>query len=259
MHSLPLFIKVAGQPVILIGSGEAAEAKRRLIERAGGIVVGEENDCARIAFIALPDSEGAAAAERLKARGMLVNVVDMPHLCDFTTPAIVDRDPVLVAVSSGGASAGLAASLRQRLEDVLPLHLGRLARDLSAARAALRSKWPESGSRRRALGRALRTGGAIDPLGPEPDVAAWLAAPADRAAGQIARISLRSDDPDDLTVRDARLLGMADCIAHEPGVPAAILNRARADAERLALAAPEHFAPGPGLTVIIRWDRPHAT
>jgi hypothetical protein len=68
-----------------------------------------------------------AAVARLKARGLLVNVVDRLDLCDFTLPAIVDRDPVLVAIGTGGASAGLAAALRQRLETVLPASLGRVA------------------------------------------------------------------------------------------------------------------------------------
>ena len=145
MHSLPLFVKIADQPVILVGEGEAATAKRRLIERAGGIPVAEDDPraaTARIAFVALDAPEETAA--RLKASGRLVNVVDRPELCDFTTPAIVDRDPVIVAIGTGGASSGLAASLRQRLEDFLPSGLGALANALKAAREAMRARWPDS-------------------------------------------------------------------------------------------------------------------
>jgi len=114
MRSLPLFHQVAGSPVIVLGEGEAADAKRRLVERAGGFVVEDDNRDARLAFIALETPE--LAVVRLKARGVLVNVTDRPELCDFTVPSILDRDPVLVAVGTAGASAGLAKQLRLRLE-----------------------------------------------------------------------------------------------------------------------------------------------
>ncbi|WP_302480174.1 NAD(P)-dependent oxidoreductase, partial [Sphingomonas bacterium] len=126
MHSLPIFLRLSGAPVILIGEGEAVEAKRRLLLRAGAILV-EEGGEARIGFIALEGAAADAAAARLRARGLLINVADRPELCDFTLPAIIDRDPVLVAIGTGGASAGLAAALRQRLEAILPAGLGALA------------------------------------------------------------------------------------------------------------------------------------
>ena len=80
--------------------------------------------------MALDDTEACeAAAANLRDAGMLVNVVDQPELCDFTTPSILDRDPVLIAVGTGGASAGLAKHLRLRLEQFLPLSLGELAQE----------------------------------------------------------------------------------------------------------------------------------
>ncbi|MET0270170.1 MAG: NAD(P)-dependent oxidoreductase, partial [Sphingomonas sp.] len=120
MHSLPLFVRLNGRPVILLGEGEVAAAKRRLLERAGARLVGEAEQAA-LAIVAIEDEAAAqAAVARLKARGILVNAVDRPALCEFTLPAIVDRDPVLIAIGTGGASAGLAAGLRQRLEGLLP-------------------------------------------------------------------------------------------------------------------------------------------
>ncbi len=250
MHSLPLFVKLAGQPVLLLGDGEAAQAKRRLIERAGGIVVDESDPRAaraRIAFIAGDAPEADAA--RLKAAGKLVNVVDRPDLCDFTTPAIVDRDPVLIAVSSGGASSGLAAALRQRLEALLPARLGALATGLHAARAALRARWSDAGDRRRALGRALAPGGALDPLGPDPDVTGWLAAGHDGGPSRLLVIRPTSADPDDLTLAQARALGLADRIVHPAETPPALLARARADATRLIHHVGAPIPEAPGLTV----------
>lgn len=240
---LPVFVQLDGRPVILVGTGAAAEAKRRLLERAGAAIIDEAGD-ARLAIVACDEPEGVAA--RLKARGILVNVADRPDLCDFTLPAIVDRDPVTVAIGTGGASAGLAAALRQRLEGMLPAGLGRLTEALRNQRDAIRARWPDAGDRRRAIGAALA--GPLDPLRDQPDdaVERWLAGPAAVEEG-LVRIGLRSGDPDDLTVRESRLLAQADRVTHRPDVPGAILTRARADAERIACDAPP--ANLPGLTV----------
>jgi uroporphyrin-III C-methyltransferase/precorrin-2 dehydrogenase/sirohydrochlorin ferrochelatase len=250
MRSLPLFHRVAGEAVIVLGEGEAAEAKRRLVERAGGIVVGDDDRDARLAFVALDHPE--AAAGRLRARGLLVNVADRPELCDFTVPSVLDRDPLLIAVGTAGASAGLAKQLRLRLEALLPADLGKLADRLHAARDALRARWPAAADRRRALDAALAQGGLLDPLSEDSAgrIEAWLADPAALATAGPVEVTLTSDNPDDLTLRQARLLGTADCIAFEPGVAPAILDRARADAVRLPLP---HDSPMPtGLTVVLR-------
>ena len=243
LHSLPLFVRLAGRPVVLVGAGDAADAKRRLLDRAGAVVVGEDDPQARLAIVV--DDEAAVA--RLRARGLLVNAVDRPDLCDFTLPAIVDRDPVIVAIGTGGASAGLAAALRQRLEALLPATLGGLARALYAARGALRARYPDGDERRRALARGMAPGGALDPLGVDPDVATWLAAgdAREETVGALVRLRLTSPDPDDLTLRQARALAAADRVTHRAGVPRVILDRARADAVRVETqSTPDDGAPG---------------
>ncbi len=250
---------------MLLGDGDAAEAKRRLLERAGAIVVADDPD-ARLAIVAIEDeTEARAAVARLRARGVLVNAVDRPALCDFTLPAVVDRAPVLVAVMTGGVSAGLAAAVRQRLEGLLPGSLGRLAEALAGARAALRARYPDTGERRRAIGAALA--GPLDPFDSEsaervervflrhaglvpastseddPDPAgAGDGGPRDKPG---VTIELNSTDPDDLTLRQARALALADRLFHAPDVPPAILARARADAPRIACGArPDQIAQG---------------
>lgn len=250
MHSLPLFHRLSGRPVIVAGEGDMGEAKARLVERAGGIVVDLDNTEARLAFVAIEEPNDLAAA--LKARGLLVNVADRPDLCDFTLPSVLERGPVLVAVSTGGASAGLAKALRLRLEALLPASLGLLAEGLGRARGAMRARWSDAGERRRALDAALAQGGALDPLAPhdEDDIANWLSG-GTAGEGGTAEFTLTSDDPDDLTLRQARWLGSADRVLYAPGVPAAILTRARADAVQRELGA-EPPAPADGLTVIIR-------
>jgi uroporphyrin-III C-methyltransferase / precorrin-2 dehydrogenase / sirohydrochlorin ferrochelatase len=257
MRSLPLFHRVTGQPVVVLGEGPAAEAKRRLVERAGGLV---ERDAqagiergARLAFVAL-DDDGAAEAEavRLRGAGLLVNVVDRPELCDFTTPSLLDRDPVLVAIGTDGASAGLAKHLRLRLEALLPDTIGRLAEALAASREAIRARWADAADRRRALDAALGEGGTLDPLsGAVPDdVARWLASGPD--APRASRVEIMAPaDPADLTLRQLQLLGAADTIVFDPGVAPAVLDRARADAQRIELGE-DDGGDRPGLTIVLR-------
>ncbi len=200
MHSLPIFVRLTGRPVILLGEGHMADAKARLLARAGAVIVGEEAPAA-IAVVAIVEpAEADAAVARLKARGILVNAVDRPDLSDFTFPAIVDRDPVLVAIGTGGASAGLAAALRQRLEAVLPAGLGRVARALHAARGAFRARFPALDDRRRAIADLLAPGGALDPLVEQADPEAAIAS-ARPAEDRIIRLAVASADPDALDAR----------------------------------------------------------
>jgi uroporphyrin-III C-methyltransferase/precorrin-2 dehydrogenase/sirohydrochlorin ferrochelatase len=252
MHSLPLFVRLQGRPVILLGDGEAADAKRRLLDRAGAQIVGEDG-VAALAIVALDDEDAATAAiARLKARGVLVNAVDRPADCDFTLPAIVDRDPVIIAIGTGGVSAGLAKALRIRLEAMIPQGLGVLANGLQGARTALKARFPDAADRRRVIDAALAPGSLLDPLTDHDkgDVAAWLEA-AEAPAGDALHIfTLTSDDPDDLTLAQARLLGQADYVMHHPSIPPSILARARADAVRIAADAPP-AAPGKGLTLYL--------
>jgi uroporphyrin-III C-methyltransferase/precorrin-2 dehydrogenase/sirohydrochlorin ferrochelatase len=200
----------------------------------------------------LEDARAAeAAALRLKRRGLLVNVVDRPDLCDFTTPSILDRDPVLIAVGTGGVSAGLAKHLRLRLEAIMPQSLGRLARALFEGRETLRKRFPDGADRRRAVDAALQVGGALDPLRDDAAdrVESWLDGAETPSSPAHHVVALTSDDPDDLTLRQARLLGEADVILHDPAIPAAILARARADAVRHALP---YDGPRDGLVVELR-------
>ena len=111
------------------------------------------------------------------------------------------------------------------------------------------------GERRRALATAMGAGGLLDPLSPTHDVEAWLAPTAEPAAKRDVAITLvlLSDDPEDLTLRQARALASADRVYHGADVPAAILDRARADAARLCEAMPAD--PGTGLSVEVEMAR----
>lgn len=283
--SLPLFHQIAGHKVLVLGDGAAAEPKRRLVTRAGGVVEDDftraVDEGVRLAFIAYDDARACeVAAINARCAGMLVNVVDRPDLCDFTTPSILDRNPLLIAIGTGGASAGLAKHVRLRLERVLPATLGALAKALEAARPALRQRFPDGAERRRAVDAALREDGPLDSIDPASfqRVDAWLAGAVETRSGAVFDITLTSAEPDDLTLRQARWLGEADVLLLDGAVPPAILATARADARRLPWNAGQSTAaigleggkPGPegaasdsqvepasGLTLILRW-RPQA-
>ena len=257
MQQLPLFHTIAGQPVLVLGEGGMAEPKRRLVERAGGRVITDlqqgVDEGARLAFVAHDDPAMCESdAIRLRGAGLLVNVVDRPDLCEFTTPSVLDRDPVLIAVGTGGASAGLAKQLRLRLERLLPADLGALAAGLSSLREAIRARFPDPAARRRALDAALDEGGALDVMaaGSAGRIEGWLDGAETGATDALHDFTLTSDDPEDLTLRQARLLGQADAVIADPAVSPVILDRARADAVRLTLPHDGNFPEG--LKVILR-------
>lgn len=264
--SLPLFHQVQGQAVLVLGDGEAAEPKRRLVERAGGVVIADKERAleqgARIAFVAYDDPKACEeAADELRSERMLVNVVDRPDLCDFTTPSLLDRNPLLIAVGTGGASAGLAKHVRLRLDRILPQSLGKLADALKSARPALRQLLPDGGERRRAIDSALREGGALDPMdsASHTRVDDWSRGKLAAEQTRIEAFRLTSGDPEDLSIRQARLLGEADLVLidadPEEPLPASVLARARADAQRAPLTpvtrAWPHAPDWSGLCVIL--------
>lgn len=240
MESLPLFHRLAGQPVLVLGAGEAAEAKRRLVADAGGRPVETVEPGVRLAFVA-PDDEAEAVAQSLRDGGLLVNVVDRPELCDFTVPAIVDRAPVTIAVGTGGASASLAKALKERLELIVPPGLGALARAIFEARASVARRHPTVAARRAFWAGLLAPGGPLDPLADIADPAAVIAAgPGTVAETRPLTLDLAAPGADparfdvgSLTLANLRALAAADLVIHPPGTPASLLAFVRRDARRL--------------------------
>ncbi|MEM8724383.1 MAG: NAD(P)-dependent oxidoreductase [Pseudomonadota bacterium] len=260
LQSLPLFHRIDGQKVLVLGEGEAAEPKRRLVERAGGTIINDSaqaiDEGVRIAFVAFDDPKACeVAAINLRCAGMLVNVVDRPELCDFTTPSILDRNPLLIAIGTGGASAGLAKHVRLRLERLLPATLGKLAQALFAARPKLRSAYPDGAIRRRAIDEALREGGTLDPMKPDSHllVDMWARRSEIPDIGAKSIILVESSDPEWLTVKHSKWLGEADTILIDGDIPSAILARARADAERLPFNRETDAVDRTGRTIVLRW------
>lgn len=253
MQQLPIFVNLAGRQVILVGDGEPAEAKARLVRAAGGELVGEHAAEAVLAFVAIEDdAEALAAATRLRARGLLVNVVDKPAMSDFLMGAIIDRSPVIVAISTAGASASLARALRTRFEALLPASLGPLAGAILSARDAAAARHPTPNDRRRLWERALAQAGPLDPFAALPDADAAVSRVIEgssTATPQLREIAITSDDPGDLTLNQLNALARCDALVVVGAVVPAIIDRARRDAARLD-AVPDPLPAG--LTVVLR-------
>lgn len=268
MKYYPAFLNLFERPVLLVGGGEAAARKLRLLRKAGARVTvvarranREISQLAEAGSITLhcrgfrPDdldgqslvigATGAAEADREVARaaqgaGVAVNIVDRPELSTFITPAIVDRDPVVVGISTGGTAPVLARRLRAAIETLLPSRLGRLAQFAESFRSAVAAIVPDGRSRR------AFWDGVFD--GP---VARAVLAGDERAAretmlslvnrrgaqeareGSVAIVGAGPGDPDLLTLKALAALQDADVVVYDRLVGPEILDRARRDAERI--------------------------
>jgi uroporphyrin-III C-methyltransferase / precorrin-2 dehydrogenase / sirohydrochlorin ferrochelatase len=234
----------------VIGEGSMADRRAALAASAGALVSRETGgpfafDGAAAAFVATGDAgSDTAAADAARAAGVPVNVADRPALCDFIMPAIIERDDVVVAVSTGGTSPTLAQAVRARIEAALPERIGALGRLASAFRGQARALIADS-TQRRAFWRGLISGpaAALALAGDEQGARRLALRALNDARGSagtprqgIAHIvGAGPGDPDLLTLRAVRLLQEADVILHDDLVPPAVLARARRDAELVSV------------------------
>lgn len=267
MKTFPMFLQMAGRHVVIVGGGEQAAQKARLILKTEArlVLVTQEPDAELAALVAEGRAEqvtslsvevfrGAAlvfvatgcvgfdyAAHALaKAAGALVNVVDRPALCDATTPSLVDRDPVVVAISTEGTAPVLARQIRSKVETLLEPALGELAalagrlRPLAARRIPQQERrffweWVFSGPPRQAMAR----GAGREAARLIKDRLATGSTGAGR--GSIALVGAGPGAADLLTLRALRALQEADVICYDRLVDPAVLELARRDAERISV------------------------
>ena len=244
MRYFPLFLDLQGRAVLLLGEGEALEGKAALLERAGARLRRIPADFApeMLEGVALaigagaPEPDLVALSRACRASGIPCNIVDRTELCGFIMPAIIERDPVVVAVSTAGASPVLARMIRQKIEAVLAPGIGRLAALAQRFQRATRARLPDLPARRRFLDRVL-TGPAAELAlaGRDSEAASAFAAELDRAeeqpAGMVHLVGAGPGAADLLTLRALRLLGEADVVVHDRLVSAEVLDLARRDAE----------------------------
>jgi precorrin-2 dehydrogenase/sirohydrochlorin ferrochelatase len=248
MDAFPAFFPLAGRKIVIAGEGDPAEAKARLFEGGPASVVhlsAEEAVMtaayagALLAFIAGGEADFvAAAAAAARAAGVPVNVVDRPDLCDFITPAIVDRGEVVAAVSTTGAAPMLAALLRNDLEAAIPEGAGRVAALFRRLRDDIRAALPDL-DRRRAFLRAALAGPVVERAGRgDLDGATRLIREALMEAGRTThagRITIvdGAGAADFLSLRASRALSLAEVLVADPGCSSGVLGLVRRDARHL--------------------------
>ena len=269
MRHFPIFMDLQARRAIVLGAGEAASRKAEALRRCGAEVVmatefspGLLDGCAVAIAAEAPEADIQALVAAANQRGIPVNVVDRPALCSFITPAVVDRSPITVAVSSGGAAPVLARLIRARIEALVPPAWGRLAAIADEFKADIRRLLPDTGLRRRVLERAL--GGRVADLvaaGDEDaarqEMTRQIADGAD-PSGIVYLVGAGPGAADLLTLRAHRLLGEADVIVHDRLVGAEVLDMARRDAERIYVgkARANHCLPQEGINdLLIRLAR----
>jgi precorrin-2 dehydrogenase/sirohydrochlorin ferrochelatase len=245
MDAFPAFFPLAGRTVVIAGEGEQAEAKARLFDGSPAVlrrVTGaaaldaKSYADATLAFVVAADAgfaEAAVAAAR--AAGVPVNAVDRPALCDFTTPAVIDRGEVVAAIGTGGASPMLATMLRHDIEARVPEGAGRVAALFRTMHDEVRGALPDFPARRAFLRRALNGPAAEAAMAGDMDHARDLLrqalAEGTPVTGAVLYIDARGP-ADLLTLRAARALSTCDVLVCDPGAHAEVLALARREAER---------------------------
>ena len=270
MRFLPIFLDLTSGPVVLVGSGELARAKLRMLAAAGAHIRFYPTDgVADVATLAPSDRTrvealdadplvaelsgviailcagageiGIAMAARARAAGLPVNVMDDLDHSTFIFPAIVDRGDVVVAIGTGGASPVVARRVRERIEALLPARIGELAGFIGRFRKEVHGRIAEFALRRRFWERvvdgpigALVLGGRISEaevaLEEIGDPAAFARG---EAEGHVTLVGAGPGDPDLLTIKALRALQDADVVFYDELVSPEILDRVRRDAARV--------------------------
>ena len=270
MNYFPVFFDLTALKVLVVGGGDVALRKVVLLEQSGASIT-------LVAPEVLPELQDRAAAGKInlavrefvpddlngsrlvivatsrravnrwiaslsEARGIPVNVVDDREASRFIVPAIIDRDPVLVAISTAGTSPVLARRLRERLEAVIPKKIGELALWLRALRHTARRRLRDTDERRRFFetvvdGPAARRFIDGDARGAQSIAQQLLAvtSAAPRVPGEVTLVGAGPGDPELLTLKALRALQDADVILHDRLVPEGLLDMARRDAARICV------------------------
>ncbi|MCY4364036.1 MAG: siroheme synthase CysG [Gammaproteobacteria bacterium] len=288
MRHFPVFLDLNRRRCLVVGGGEVAAGKVQQLLRSNADIlvvaprVGEEilaleqqgkltrearafmpDDvvgCA-LAIAATADKEvNVRVAEAAKADNVPVNVVDNPALCSFIMPSVVDRDPVQIAVSTGGASPVLARLLRVKLETLIPASYGRLATVVREFRGRVKQRFPEFRQRRRFWENILqgpvvemlfagREAAAVQALENELD----NAEPTDLRSGEVYLVGGGPGDPDLLTFRALRLMQQADVVLYDRLVAPAIVELVRKEAKRIYVGkrSDSHTVPQSELNALL--------
>ncbi|HEB95909.1 MAG TPA: uroporphyrinogen-III C-methyltransferase [Sedimenticola thiotaurini] len=267
MDHLPVFLDVSDRTCLVIGGGEVAARKVSLLLKCGARVqvvapelcdslqrLARDGGIAHLprgfrdgdlddAHLVIAATDDAAVNRRVSelagARRIPVNVVDQPALCSFIVPSIIDRSPVVAAVSTGGASPVLARLIRSRLETLIPAAYGRLAELASRFRERVKQRFASPAERRRFWEQVLEGGVAERVFSGHMEEAeaameqALASESPERRMGEVYLVGGGPGDPDLISFRALRLMQQADVVVHDRLVAEPILEMTRRDAERI--------------------------
>ena len=271
MQYLPLFFDLRGRPVLVVGGGAVASRKLALLLEAGAAVsvvapqLGSALATApfagrvtwiesrfdpsmfggqRLVVAATGDrAVNAAVAAACETAGLPVNVVDDPELSNTIVPAIIDRSPLMIAVSSAGTAPMLARAVRERLEALIDESFGALARLLAGARPRIVARIPDTAARRRFYGETLAgdvarlvRAGRDDEAVTALELALHQDAAARAPRGRVLLVGAGPGDPGLLTLRALRALQEADVVMHDGLVSDGVLALVRRDALRIGVS-----------------------
>jgi uroporphyrin-III C-methyltransferase/precorrin-2 dehydrogenase/sirohydrochlorin ferrochelatase len=280
MNFFPIFLRLQHQPVLVVGGGAIAARKIELLRKSGAQVTviapelhdgiaalvaqgaiahraeefkPEHLDGMRLAIAATSrPAVNAWVAHQAEVRHIPVNVVDDRELSRFIMPAIVDRSPVIVAVSSGGDAPVLTRRLREKLEAYLPSRLGRLAELAGAWRTTVKRRIVDASQRRKFWERFFDGPAAADVLAGREEQAQRsvehsLQVAEDRSEwrGEVALVGAGPGDPGLLTLRALRVMQNADVVLYDRLVSPQILELVRRDAELISVGKSAGCAPIP--------------
>ncbi|WP_429122733.1 siroheme synthase CysG [Aeromonas allosaccharophila] len=286
MDYLPIFCRLDSKPVLLVGGGEVAERKARLLLDAGAqlTVVAPELDPELAELDANGSIEwlaGEFAPQQLAGKWLVVaatdrrevnalvyqsanqarifaNVVDDPKRSSFIMPSIIDRSPLMVAISSGGKAPVLARLLREKLEALLPQHLGAVATFAGSLRERVKARFASMGERRRfwerllgadRLGQALARGDHAS----AHQLADNLFADEIHTAGEVVLVGAGPGDPGLLTLHALRQMQQADVVVYDRLVSDEVMALVRRDAKRIFVGkqAGNHCVPQEGINQLL--------
>jgi len=267
MELLPIFLAVKDKPCLVVGGGETAVRKITSLRRAGATVrvvsprldvslgklaatgaivhirrTFEEADLTGAVLVIAATDDPAVnrhIADIARRHGIPVNVVDQPAACSFIMPSVIDRSPVVVAVSTSTASPVLARLLRTRLESLIPAGYGRLGEICGRYRDAVKAQFADPRDRRRFWDRVLQGAVAERVFSGHPDEAdaamerELAAASPGGDMGEVYLVGAGPGDPDLLTFRALRLMQQADVVVYDRLVAEPILELVRRDAKRV--------------------------
>jgi uroporphyrin-III C-methyltransferase/precorrin-2 dehydrogenase/sirohydrochlorin ferrochelatase len=275
---LPVFLTLAGRRAIVAGGTPAAAWKVELLSAAGAAVdVFASEICDQISTLAakppggaitiLPrplqaddvkdaallvaacdnDKDAAAFARMARAAGVPVNVIDRPEFCDFSFGAIVNRSPLVIAISTDGAAPVFAQAIRSRLEAMIPAGFAQWLEAARRLRPRIKALDWTFGDRRQFWARFARAALARPDRGPLPaEVEAWIATTGkDVGNGAVTIVTLAANDADLLTLRAVRALQLADLVISDASISETVLDFARREATKLVLddaKAPDELA-----------------